>query len=258
MNKSKFEQQLKRKWKTAQLNLPLHFFEVTTSTNDLAKERVTPSPAHGSIFIARRQIAGRGTYNRSFFSGMGGIYCSLLINVNEWHFEDKDFATFFTAVAVRNAVYDILKIELELKWVNDFFLQGRKIGGILTERQFGSNWLVIGIGLNVSNQLEDFPEILRTTVGTLGIQDSDDYIKASLIVSIIEHMLKKGELSCKNKMMMKYKESLFILNQQVKINYGGELFQACVLDVDSLGRLVVQKACGNVLYLQAGEVKLNT
>lgn len=256
MNESKFEQHLQRKLKEAQLALPLHFFEEIASTNELAKKVMLVRPIHGSIFMARRQQAGRGTYGRSFFSEIGGIYCSLLINVNEWHFEDPALATIFTAVAVKEAVHDVLGMRLELKWVNDLFLKGKKVGGILTEKQFNTDWLVVGIGLNVSSRLESFPGELRRIVSTLAIDDSDDEIKASLVVAIVKYMFKKGKLSCKNEVMTLYKASLFILNQQVELVYGDALFRVYVSDVDLLGRLVVQKACGETLYLQAGEVKL--
>ena len=257
MNESKFEYHLKNGLKEAALDLSLRFFEETTSTNDLAKAFVKSEPTHGTLFLARRQGAGRGTYGRSFISEPGGIYCSLLIHIKAWHFQNADLATLFTAVAVREAVYDVLGIQLKLKWVNDLFLQGRKVGGILTEKQFDSDWLVIGMGLNVSNQLDTFPDELKQIVTTMGIDDSDDRIKADLVVAIMRYMLKQGKLSCKNEVMRRYLDHLFILNQQVEVAYGSDSFQVQVLDVDDLGQLVVQKPCGEVLSLQAGEVKLN-
>lgn len=257
MNESKFEQYLKNGLKEMELDFPLHFFEETTSTNDLAKAFIKPQSIHGTLFIARKQNAGRGTYGRSFISKSGGIYCSLLIHVKEWHFKNIDLATIFAAVAVREAVHDVLGLQLELKWVNDLFLQGRKVGGILTEKQFDSNWLVIGIGLNVSNRLEEFPDELKQIVTTIGIDDPDDRIKAMLVVTIINYILKKGKLSCKNEVMRCYLKNLFILNQQVEISYGSDLLQVHVLGVNDSGQLIVQKSCGDILYLQAGEVKLN-
>ncbi|MCL2559499.1 MAG: biotin--[acetyl-CoA-carboxylase] ligase [Turicibacter sp.] len=256
MDKSKFEQQLKSELGAERTATTLHFFEETTSTNDLAKQQIRVKPVHGSAFIARRQSAGRGTYGRSFISETGGIYFSLLINVNDWHFKEPDLATIFTAVAVREAVADVLDVQLSLKWVNDLFLDGRKVGGILTEKQVDSDWLVIGIGLNVSNELATFPEALKDIVTTLKIADPHDQIKATLIIRIIRYLLKTSQLSSKEEVMQRYREYLFLLNQQVEISYGNELFQAHVLDVDDEGKLVVQKAGGEVLHLQAGSVKL--
>lgn len=257
MNESKFKQYLKSGLKEMALDIPFHFFEETTSTNDLAKSLEKSQPIHGTLVIARRQNAGRGTYGRSFISRTGGIYCSLLIHVKAWHFKEIELATIFGAVAVREAVRDVLDIQLELKWVNDLFLQGRKVGGILTEKQFDSDWLIMGIGLNVSNKLADFPDALKQIVTTIGIEDSDDQIKAKLVVMMVNYILKKGRLSCKNEVMRCYLENLFILNQQVEIAYGSELLQVHVLDVDDSGQLVVETSCGKILYLQAGEVKLN-
>ena len=256
MKENKFEQQLKNRLEEARLDIPFYFFEETTSTNDLAKEWVKSQPTHGTLFLARKQHAGRGTYGRTFFSERGGIYCSLLIHIKDWHFKSDHVGTLFTAVAVREAVYHVLGMKLELKWVNDLFWKGKKVGGILTEKAFNTDWLVVGIGLNVEDRLADFPDELKEVVSTLETDDPNDEIKVSLVVAIVKYMLEKGKLSCEHEMMRRYKEGLFILKQQVEIVYGDELFQVQVLDVDPWGRLAVQKSCGEILYLQAGEVKL--
>ncbi|MCL1991141.1 MAG: biotin--[acetyl-CoA-carboxylase] ligase [Defluviitaleaceae bacterium] len=251
-----YEMMIHDRLQVAGLSGPLYFFDDVSSTNDIAKERILSHPIHGAAVVATRQSAGRGTYGRSFLSETGGIYLSLMINSCDWHFKARQLATIFVAVAVKSAIDDVLGIQVDLKWVNDLFLKGRKVGGILTEQQVGSDWLVIGIGLNVSPLPNGFPDELKQIATTLGMDDFDHGIKANLIATIMKKMLQPSELSDQETVLKQYQAGLFILNRYVFIVDQKEEFEVLVQGVDPLGRLIVRKACGEVLHLQAGDVRL--
>lgn len=239
---------------TEKLGQKLHYFKTVDSTNTVAKKMEVWS--HGTVVIAETQTAGRGTYGRTFYSkGSRGIYMTLIINIDDWHFKQPQLATLYTAVAVSEAIANITKISPDIKWVNDLFLTGKKIGGILTEKVLQSNRLIIGIGVNVSGKKEDFPEELQKIAGSLALDDPIDDQAAAIVNAIYEKMLKPGELSNEGTVLELYKKRLFILGQTVEMKCGEDVFEGKVIDVDDEGRLVVLRD-GLKLVLGVGEVRI--
>ena len=256
MEKS-FEGMLRNKLQDLNLSNRFYFHDEATSTNDLAKEMIADDFAHGTIIIAKSQVKGRGTYGRSFFSKQGtGIYMSIIIDVNEWHFKRSDLATIFTAVAASEAIIKVTKKSPRNKWVNDLFLDGLKIGGILTETILNSNMLVIGVGLNVSTKKEDFPENLQNVAGSLGIDDDTDEIKVLLITEIIRKMFFFSNISDFKECLSLYRLRSLILDQIVEVKIGNDLFAGYVLDINDYGQLVVRKESGEIVKLNCGEASI--
>ena len=104
----------------------------TDSTNRVAKELARSGAPHGSWVLAKRQTAGRGRLDRSFYSPEGGVYLSVILRPDIPP-EDLVLITPMAATAVRNAVHGLTGIELGIKWVNDLYLGDKKVGGILCE-----------------------------------------------------------------------------------------------------------------------------
>ena len=142
------------------------FYTVTDSTNTRAREAFLASPTHQKrLFIAREQTAGRGTRGRSFESKVGGIYFSLLF-VPDAASYDPASITARAAAAVYEALCEEIgrrhSKKMLIKWVNDIYLYGKKICGILSEsiNKDGAVGYVIGIGINLYG--DDFsPEVSK-------------------------------------------------------------------------------------------------
>jgi len=245
----KYEKTLREK-----LGQQLHYYDTVDSTNNVAKKM--EEWTHGVLVVARTQTAGRGTYGRSFHSKAGqGIYMSLIIDLQQWAFKHEHLATHYTAVVTSEAIKEVTGIDIELKWVNDLFVNGKKIGGILTEKIFQSNKLIIGIGINLSGKVEDFPNALRNIATSLQLKPPVDEVAASLVIQIYKKVLASDHLSNVETLLKLYKEKLFICGQMVDIARGDEIFTARVVNVAANGGLVVE--CGEeYLTLQTGEVRL--
>lgn len=236
------------------LGKKLNYYKEVDSTNTVAKKK--EKWEHGEVIIAKTQTAGRGTYGRTFFSKADcGIYLTVIIDINKWHFKEEKLATIYTAVAVVKAVYEVTKIPLDVKWVNDLFLNSKKIGGILTEKSLYSNKLVIGIGINIAGKKQDFPTELQDIATSLGLEDTFSEQAAKIAIAIYENLLKEGELSNSDQVLKLYKEKLFILGETVDVLRGNDVFEVQVVDVDASGRLIVYQD-GKELVLDVGEVRV--
>ena len=239
---------------TEKLGERLHYYEEIDSTNTVAKKM--EEWEHGMVIIAENQTAGRGTYGRTFHSKAGsGIYMTIVINTDVWHFKNEKLATIYTAVAASAAIVEVTKISPKVKWVNDLFVSSRKIGGILAEKDFQSSKLVIGIGINISQRSQDFPDEIKNIAASLELDFPIDEQAAAIVIAIYEKMLMPGRLSDVNTVLELYKEKLFIMGKMVNIACGDDVFEVKVIDVDTEGRLIV--CCdGKKLIFGVGEVRV--
>jgi BirA family biotin operon repressor/biotin-[acetyl-CoA-carboxylase] ligase len=142
---------------------PIYLYDTLESSNRTAKLLALDGAPHGTLVLTAHQSAGRGRLGRKFESPAGkGVYCSVLLRP-EMPAANAQTATISAAVAVCRAVKKLCGLELAVKWVNDLYYQGRKVCGILTEAgtdlESGQlEWLVVGIGLNLTSTAADWPE----------------------------------------------------------------------------------------------------
>ena len=149
----------------------IYAFESVTSTNLLAKDFASKDSSE-CVFIAEHQTQGRGRLGRSFFSPEGtGLYMSLVFSPSE-RIENPSLITASAAVGVCRALKSECNADARIKWVNDIFFQGKKICGILTEgildeKKGGIGSAVIGIGVNIAESPEGFPEEIASVAGSV-------------------------------------------------------------------------------------------
>jgi len=255
MSESQYEKNIKLELESAKIDVKFDYYDATDSTNTIAKNIINTNPQHGQLIVAKTQTSGRGTYGRTFISNDGGIYMTIILDTNTWKFKSPHLATHLAAVVTGKSITEVLGIKLDLKWVNDLFLDGKKIGGILTEKAYNSNWMVIGIGLNIANNIDDFPKKIKNLVTTANIHDSDGKIKAKIIATILKNLLNPDKLTNPERMLDDYKNGLFIMNREVLILQNAAEFLVKVIDVTEAGELVVLRD-DQPLVLKYGEVKL--
>lgn len=134
---------------------------VVDSTNTRLKAEAASLPA-GSVLIAEEQTGGRGTHGRSFQSPRGeGLYLSVLLRPHLSRLEDLLTLTGWAGVACRDAVERASGAPARIKWLNDLYLNGRKLCGILTELSFlgesgEPDYVVAGMGVNMSQTADTF------------------------------------------------------------------------------------------------------
>ena len=147
---------------------PLFLFSEVGSTNDIAMALLKEGCPHLTAVAANAQRAGRGRAGRKFFSPAGtGVYMSVVIR-NVGNYSDLLVVTPAAAVAAARAVEDVFGISTRIKWVNDLYLDGKKVCGILTQSLTDGEGkiagAVTGIGINVTGEM---PEELKDKARSL-------------------------------------------------------------------------------------------
>jgi len=229
-------------------------FEELDSTNTYAKENQLPE---GSLVIANKQSQGRGRRGHDFFSPEGGIYFSYV----KWNLSEKDasFLTVGAAAAVALAL-EKLGMEPKIKWVNDIYLDGRKVCGILCERssalQRNEFFYVIGIGINLS--VEGFPAELKDKAGAIsmpsGKGNSSKINKEALIDSIIEIFEDSMLYSDSSKLADEYRHRSYLTGKTIRFDRNGEQLTGVATGYNDDCNLIVCLKNGENLILTSGEV----
>ncbi len=241
-------------------NIPLTVYKTIGSTNTEAKFLAVKNAGHGTTIIAEEQTEGRGRFGRKFFSPAdSGIYMSIILRP-ELNIENSVLVTTAAAVAVCKAVEKFTNASARIKWVNDIFIDDKKVCGILTEAvtNFESSMmdsLVVGIGLNVKTKNEDFPLELQDIAGSI-LDDEQNSIRNQLAAEIINQVLNiAGNLKDKS-YMQEYKDRSMILGERILYKKGNNWQEGCALDIDNYGGLIVYTSDGQKITLNSGEVSI--
>jgi BirA family biotin operon repressor/biotin-[acetyl-CoA-carboxylase] ligase len=230
------------------------------STNTLLKKLAGQGAPEGKVIVAEEQTAGRGRLGRSFFSPAGtGIYFSLLLRPGV-SASDATRITTAAAVAVALSLEAVAGVNAGIKWVNDVFVDGKKVCGILTEGAFdmesgGMEYAVLGIGVNIAPPQGDFPPELRSIARAVS-ETAVPGLKSRLIAEILKRFWGYYKNLTDKSYLADYKQKSFILGQEVDVLAGDSTRRATALDIDDDCRLVVRYDDGSTEALNSGEVRI--
>jgi len=248
-------------------------YKAVTSTNDIAKKMILEGAVHGTTVVADMQENGRGRQGRTFFSPLGGVYMTVIvkfchgdggISKNEAAQKNSKSLndifgnttvpvtklTIVAAVAVADALKSALHIEAGIKWVNDIFFEGRKVGGILTETV--GDGAVVGIGINL--RTEKLSADLPNAGSLLSVAGAVTTIQ---MVEVIQKQLLDTLSDFDSKIILdKYRRKSVLLGKRVLVTAGGKEYEAEVKDIDDDGGLVVRRDNGVFVTLTYGEANL--
>ena len=237
---------------------PIYLYDSLESSNLTAKQLALGGAPHGTLVLTGRQQAGRGRLGRRFESPAGkGVYLSLLLRPSLTA-ADAQSVTISAAVAVARVVKELCGLELGIKWVNDLYYQGKKVCGILTEAgadmESGQlEWLVVGIGLNLTTSSADWPPELARTAGSLFPGGPAPVSRAALAGAIARELLALcPAFDC----LDEYRARCFVPGHWVTVYTGTETYAARALAIDDAGRLVVERENGRQEALRHGEVSI--
>lgn len=239
----------------------IQIYKALESTNKTAKELAIAGAPHGTVIIADSQTKGRGRYTRSFFSPHGGLYMSIILRPEVLRFDNPTAVTAFAAVSVCEAIEIISDKTPKIKWVNDIFIDGKKVCGILTEavtnfESGGLEWIVLGIGVNVYTRTEDFPKELQAIATSVFPDEQLSGARNKLSAEIINRILGFKTAPIEAEIFEKYKKRLMLLGKEITVIQNETEFKATAVDVDSIGHLIVKDEKGEIITLFSGEIRI--
>lgn len=245
--------------------MKIEFVDEVTSTNDVLIAKGHAGLCEDTVLVAFRQTGGKGRNGRSFFSpAKSGLYMSFLLHPKV-QMQEAFLLTPLVAVAAAKAVEEYANQQIDIKWVNDLYKNGKKISGILTECSSNiingePEFLVAGIGFNLFEPEGGFPNDIKDKAGSIFADDIDSLtnealtsIKKGLAYSMVEQFEKYYEDFPYVTFLSEYRKRSFIVGKEVQI-LGGPKVKAIGI-ADDFG-LIVEHLDGLKETLKAGEVSL--
>jgi len=239
--------------------------ESIDSTNTYLKELSKNGEAQCcDCVVADTQTGGRGRLGRSFSSVQGkGVYLSYLIDPKDASPKSLSEITAWGAVAVRDAISEVCGIRPQIKWVNDLVYNSRKICGILTEMTFGTEVgkiqsVVMGIGINVNHDTQDFPEEIRDIASSVKIMTG----RQTDIEKLITVLVQKLDKLCddfpteKQHYLSEYRKSCAVTGKRIRIIKGDTQRTGTAVDISEDFGLVIDFDDGKRETVTDGEVSV--
>lgn len=228
------------------------------STNSFARNLAHEGAPEGTVVIAEEQTKGRGRRGHSFHSPAGtGLYMSIVLRPSIAPFQAY-LLTCMAAVAVSRAADRVCGCRTSIKWINDVFLGQRKIAGILTEGSSRSDgerfeYAIVGMGVNVSDPAEGWPDDVLNRAGSLGVDSTTCDVRGVLAAAILDEFWRLYEKLPEDTFHEEYRDRCFVLGSPVSVSTDGGILSGVAVDLDDEYRLVVETPEGELRAFSNGE-----
>lgn len=211
-----------------------------------ARQRKWVNPC---MLVADEQTAGKGRLGRTFVSPRGtGLYMSIFYSGRE--IADPGRIAMLAAGSVCRAIEALTSFEPKIKWVNDVFVRGKKVGGILAEKI--PEGVVLGVGVNISTPPGGFPP----EAGIAGALDVP--VDRSLLCVHIAHAFLVGMGALEDPSIYEeYCRRMPLVGQKIRYIQNGEIKDARVTGVKEDGGLMISGEDGDQV-LRCGEISLGS
>lgn len=244
-------------------DIELHILPKTESTNDYLREKAVLGAPEGYTVIAGTQTGGKGRIGRSFYSPEDtGIYMSLLLRPENCSPNQAVKFTTMAGAAACEAIRQVSGREPRIKWVNDIYIEGKKVSGILTEGavslERGSlEYAILGIGINVYPPRQGFPPELKETAGTVfkeQISDGKNRLAGEFLNAFLNFYKGSGDADYRDL----YKSRSLVLGKEIQVLAPSGARKARALDIDRDCRLLVEYEDKAREWLTAGEIRIKS
>ena len=238
----------------------IHFNELD-STNSYAKKIADSLEGEGHVIITEKQLNGRGRMGRQWVSqNNNGIWMSVILKPKVSIFEVSKI-TQVAAAAVSLALTN-LGVHTQIKWPNDLIINDKKVCGILTEMNSEINVInhvVVGIGINVNNDEDDFSDEIKNIATSIKIETSKK-LKRNVLLAEILNNFENLYLELNNNNFSKSldicKKNSYVIGKEINLIKNQEVKEAKAIDINNDGELVVKYANGETDNIISGEISV--
>ncbi|MFO0583622.1 MAG: biotin--[acetyl-CoA-carboxylase] ligase [Anaeromyxobacter sp.] len=246
---------------THDLGQELEAHEELGSTNDRAKELAGEGAEHGAVVIAETQTAGRGRRGRTWVSPpRKNLYFSVVLRPDLSPVRAAEL-TLVASIAICEALRHA-GVPAGIKWPNDLYASGKKLGGILTELAADPDrvqWVVVGVGVNVNMRREDFPPELEPIATSVAIERGEPAPRALFAAACLTGLEEWLDVHAEQgfeAILDGWRERSVTLGQPVIVKADEGEYEGVAEDLDPTGALLVRMADGTVRRFVAGDVTL--
>lgn len=238
------------------------YLKTVDSTNDYAK-KMAKDGKDGLVVLSECQTGGKGRRGRTWQSLPNkGIYMSLLLKP-EIDITQAPVITHIMAMAVYKTIMEELNIEVQIKWPNDIVYEGKKICGISAELSGELeelHYVIVGIGVNLNQEKEDFYEEIAQKATSLKLIIGKEINRVSFLATLLENIEFYYQIFTKDKSLKsiyhQYKDISATIGKTIKVIYNSETLVGQAVDINEKGELVIINEQKEEVIIRAGEVSI--
>lgn len=234
-----------------------------TESTQLIAHQLVHETANGTVIVAESQTAGRGRMMREWDSAKGkGIWTTVILKPNVQPYQTPQF-TLVAAVAVVNAIKKLYPaVDAKIKWPNDLLINGKKCTGILTEMVAETDrvhGLLIGIGINVNQNVSDFPEEIQSIATSLSLEVGEQLNRAELLAELLyylehysDHYVQHGFSRLKGL----WEEASVTIGKQIRATTLREVIEGRAIGITDNGVLQIALSNGEVKEVYSADIEI--
>lgn len=254
--------EIERALRTRWLGRTLWCYRETNSTNDIALARASEGAPEGAVVLAEAQRRGRGRFHRRWLSPPGANILASIVLRPTLHPRLVSQLVILTAVAAAEALRSLHGLDAHIKWPNDVYVSGRKIAGILAELSAEAeqtNYVVIGIGLNVNVSRAQLPKAIRATATSVQIELGRTVSRLELLAELlarIEPWYGRWRRDGFAPVKARWTELSSSLGRRVEMRSGKAAVTGLVADLDDDGALTLRLDSGITQKVASGDMTI--
>jgi BirA family biotin operon repressor/biotin-[acetyl-CoA-carboxylase] ligase len=223
-----------------QIDWDITWLDEVTSTNDLALDAAKSGCSEGAVIVAGSQTTGRGRRGNVWHSPVGGLWFSLVLRPE---LEGRELwgLTALSALSAVAGVRNLTGLSVGIKWPNDLYLDGRKLGGVMAESSGGA--VVIGVGINANVKPADLPSVEWYPVTSLLVAGGESVDPPLLLDGILSELGERYRLLVEqgfSALLAEWRERSVVLGERVHVVCDGSIFKGTAAELDERGGIVVR------------------
>ena len=238
------------------------FYSETDSTNTVAAKLAEEGAAEGTVVLAETQLRGKGRLGRQWVSPAGvNIYCSVVLRPDILPVRAFEL-TFLSAVAVARTIEHTTRLRPQIKWPNDILVNRLKVAGLLNEMNAETekvHFVILGIGVNVNMEREQFPAELRHPASSLAIEEGAPVSRAAFLRELLTNLdglYQAYAVEGFGPVREEWLARCHMLGHAVSVDQHGRVLSGRVDGIDEDGALLITTADGRSERILAGDVTL--
>ena len=248
----------------------LIFDKIDSTINEakrlLLNNETSVDSLQNTVIIAKEQTAGKGRRGRAFESPKGdSIYISFIMTPLE-DMQKSQMITIASAVATCKTIQEVANVSPAVKWVNDVFVSGKKICGILTEavtdlESGGIEAIILGIGININIAKKAFPKELREIAGSITLKSG---LRNLFVSTLINNVIDCYKKACDKEIIELYRDYSFLIGKPIYViplasnKDSQQKTPATAISITDNGGLEVSYSDGQTEVLRSGEVSIRS
>ncbi len=248
-----FPEEIKFGLNTKIIGKKIFYYDVINSTNTKCYELAEKKYPQGTMVIAEAQTKGRGRVSPKH----KGIYFSVILKPDILPIHVPKI-TLLAAVSAVSAIRKLTQLPALIRWPNDVLINKSKVCGILTEMNAEAdrvNFLILGIGINVTAKHSDLPKGATSLLEEGG----KDISRCQLLRRLLEELESRYAIFKKQSfkpIIQEWQNLTAMLGSRVKIISHSERIEGQAAGIDPDGALIIRLDNGFQKKITAGDVEL--